>query len=50
MSSVFKVRTEMTTHVIRFPWRHYPPRFFGYDLSPDFRRDTPLHDSANVIR
>ncbi len=48
MSPGFNVRTGPTTRVVRFPWRHYPPRFFGYDLSPDFRRDTPLHDGAKV--
>lgn len=48
MSPGFNVRTGLTTRVIRFPWRHYPPRFFGYDLSPDFRRDTPLHDGAKI--
>ena len=50
MGPVFTVRTEPITQVIRFPWRHDPPRFFGYDLSPVFRKGTPLHDGAKLQR
>ncbi len=48
IASVFKVCTEEITRVIHFPWQHYPPRFIGYDLSPDFRQGTPLQDGAIV--